>query len=89
MVLAGVPGRSAMVALRTVRRTIAPPTCSLEAIELTSGRVESLRCPSSSGHVPAAFAVLGTSLLVAPGSPPRWPAEPAVWGPEITDVIGN
>lgn len=30
-----------------------------------------------------------TSVLVAPGSPPRWPAEPAVWGPEITDVIGN
>lgn len=84
--LVGVPGKSALVALRTFARGVEPPAYTLEAIELPSGKITKLR-PQSGPVNPAALVVVGTSVLVAPGAPPRQPGDPSTWGPEVSGFV--
>jgi hypothetical protein len=86
--LIGVPGRSSLVALRTFHGTVEPSAYAIEAIEVPSGKVAKLRPESGPTH-PTAIAVVGATVLVAPGVPPRLPGDPSTWGPEVTDFVGK
>jgi hypothetical protein len=84
--LVGAPGRPVLVALRTVQAAPEPPGYTIEAIELPSGQRAKLR-PESGPPTPAAIAIIGAAVLVAPGSPPRSPDDPSTWGPELDGFV--
>ena len=86
--LAGVPGRPALVALRSFHAQGERPSYSIEAIELPGGAVTKLR-PEAGPMNPAALLVIGTTVLVAPGAPPRWLNDPATWGPELEGFVSR
>jgi hypothetical protein len=84
--LVGVPGRAALVALRTFASPIESPAYNVEVIELPSGKVEEL-VPQRGSMPPAAVAVVGSSVLLAPGAPPRYFQDPSSWGPEASGFV--
>jgi hypothetical protein len=86
--LAGVPERPVLVALRSFQQSPEPPSYAIEAVELPSGQRTPLR-PESGPPNPAAIVVVGTTVLVAPGSPPRFPDDPSTWGPELDGFVAR
>lgn len=81
-----VPGRSALVALRIFHAPGHSDEYAIEAIELPSGAVTRLRPDSGPANLPAITAV-GTTVLVAPGTPPRRANDPTSWGPEVRGFV--
>lgn len=86
VVLVGAPGRPVLVALRAFQGSPESPNYTIEEIELPSGKRTNLRLESGP-PIPAAIAVVGTTVLVAPGSPPRSADDPSSWGPEINGFV--
>lgn len=68
----GVPGRTAVVALRSFSASGETPEYSIEEVDLVAGGVAPLRADSGP-PVPGALVVTGQTVLVAPGAAPRWP----------------
>ena len=88
VVLAGAPGRSVLVALRSVQESPEPASYLIEAVELPSGQRTNLR-RESTAPPPAAIAVIGTAVVVAPSAPPRSSDDPSTWGPELDGFVAK
>ncbi|MCG8424503.1 MAG: hypothetical protein MJE77_41955 [Proteobacteria bacterium] len=84
--LIGVPGRRALVALRVFDRPVHSSEYNIEVIELPAGAVTKLRPDTGPSNLPS-IAVFGSTVLVAPGTAPRWANDPASWGPEVRGFV--
>lgn len=84
--LAGVPGRSLLVALRARVRAPESPSSLIEVIDLASDARRRLT-PERNGNPPGAIVVTDGRVLSAPGSPIRWYGEPTTWGPELDGFV--
>ena len=90
-VFGGAPGRHSVLALRyndTQRAGLPLNDCDVVEVELPSGKTSTLwNLPRRDRSCPHAFAVAGGRVLLAPGSPPRFPHDRSTWGPEVLDYV--